>query len=173
MIDLSEAKPSLWKEVVGEEAGDIRRCYNCGTCISACPAAEAKPPLLIRSLVRKVLLGLEEELLDDETPWACVSCNQCEEVCPQGVHPFEVGLAIRRWQCRQDETYLPPSLPELFETGHTQAVHKVGELRRSVGLDEAPPSVVTVPELLERFQRMLRETEVVKSHDYMFKGMSK
>lgn len=169
MIDLSEeAKPGLWKEIVPDEAGDIRKCYNCGTCISGCPAAEGKPPLLIRRLVRMVLLGLEEELLDDETPWACVSCNQCMEMCPQGVKPFEVGLAIRRWQCRKDETYLPPSLPELYEIGHTQAVHKVGELRRSVGLNEQTTSVVTDDESIKKFQEMLNETDVVKSAPYMF-----
>jgi heterodisulfide reductase subunit C len=89
------------------------------------------------------------------------------EVCPQGVKPFEVGLAIRRWQCRKDETYIPPSLPELFETGYTQPVHKVGALRKSVGLEE-PPSVVNDPESMERFHRMLKETEIIKSAPYMF-----
>jgi len=168
MIDLKEANTGLWKEVIPEEAGDIRHCYNCGTCISVCPAAEGNPPLLMRSLVRKVLLGLEEELIDDDSVWSCVSCNQCMEMCPQGVKPFEVGLAIRRWQCREDTTYIPPSLPELYEIGHTQAVHKVGELRKSVGLEERPPSVVTKPEALEKYREMLKETEVVKSAPFMF-----
>jgi len=168
MLDLAQANQSLWKEI-GDHSGDIRHCFNCGTCISVCPAAEGNPPLLMRRLVRMILLGLEEELLDDETAWACVSCNQCQQVCPQGVKPFEVGLAIRRWQCRQDVTYIPPSLPELFETGHTQPVHKVGELRKSVGLEEKPPSVACSPEALERFRKMLKETEVVQSAPYMFK----
>ena len=168
MIDLAEANTGLWKEIVPEEAGDIRKCYNCGTCISGCPAAEGLPPLLIRKLVRMILLGLEDELIDDETPWACVSCNQCMEMCPQGVKPFEIGLAIRRWQCRKDETYIPPSLPEIWETGHTQPVHKVGEVRKSLGLDEKPPSVVVVPGAMEKFRKMLKETDVIKSAPYMF-----
>ena len=168
MIELAEANTGLWKEVIPEEAGDIRHCYNCGPCIWVCPAAEGNPPLLIRRLVRKVLLGLEEELIDDDSVWSCVSCNQCMEMCPQGVKPFEVGLAIRRWQCREDTTYIPPSLPELYEIGHTQAVHKVGELRKSVGLEEQPPSVVTKPEALEKYREMLKETEVVKSAPFMF-----
>lgn len=168
MIDLAEAKTDLWKDIVTEKMGDIRKCYNCGTCISGCPAAEGNPPLLIRRLVRMVLLGLEDELLDDETPWACVSCNQCMEMCPQGVQPFEVGLAIRRWQCREDETYIPPSLPELWEIGHTQSVHKQGELRKSLGLAESPPSVVTNHEWMAKFRKMLKETEIVQSAPYMF-----
>ena len=172
MIDLSEANPNLWKEVMGGEdgpAGDIRKCYNCSTCISGCPAAEGKPPLLIRSLVRKVLLGLEEELLDDETPWSCVSCNCCEEMCPQGVHPFEVGLAIRRWQCREDQTYLPPALPEVWEIGHTQSVHKQGSLREPLGLAAAPKSVATMPEEMKKFHKMLKKTKVIDDNSFMFK----
>lgn len=167
MIELAKANKKLWQEIT-PDTGDIRHCFNCGTCISVCPAAEGNPPLLIRRLVRMILLGLEEELLDDETAWACVSCNQCMDACPQGVKPFEVGLAIRRWQCRQDVTYIPPSLPELFETGHTQPVHKVGVVRKSVGLEEKPPSVVNDKESMERFQRMLKETEITKSAPYMF-----
>lgn len=172
MIDLTEAKNDLINDIFGddlEKAGDIRKCYNCATCISGCPAAEGDPPLLIRRLVRKILLGLEDELLDDETPWSCVSCNCCEEMCPMGVHPFEVGLAIRRWQCRQDETYLPPSLPEVWEIGHTQSVHKQSALREPLGVPSSPPSVVTNREWLKGYQKMLKETEIVKENSYMFK----
>ncbi|MFC1919313.1 4Fe-4S dicluster domain-containing protein [Chloroflexota bacterium] len=171
MIELATANTDLWKEVMDEDVGDIRNCYACGTCVAGCPAAEGGvlEPLLIRRLVRKVLLGLEEELLDDESPWMCVTCHACEERCPMGVHPFEVSLAIRRWQSRKDESYIPPSVPEVFETGHTQPVNKVQELRRSVGLEEVPPTIVKFPELLRDFQKMLRETDIVKENDYMFK----
>jgi heterodisulfide reductase subunit C len=124
----------------------------------------------MRRLVRMILLGLEDALLEDESPWMCVTCNACEERCPMGVHPFEVGLALRRWQSRKDETYIPPSLPEVFERGHTQAVEKVQALRKSVGLEEVPPTVVKFPELLEKFRAMLRETDVVRENDYMFQA---
>ena len=168
MIDLTKANKNLWKEVT-EHSGDIRNCLSCGSCVAGCPAAEGGPPLLIRRLVRMVVFGLEDELLDDETPWACTTCHACEQWCPMGVHPFEVGLAIRRWQYRNDETFLPPSVPEVFERGHTQAVEKVKDLMKSVGLEEVTPTVVKFPDLLEKFRAMLRETDIVKEHDYMFK----
>ncbi len=169
MIDLTKANPDLWKEVMEEDLGDIRRCLNCGTCLAGCPAAEAESPLLMRRLIRMILLGLEDELLDDETPWLCVTCSACEELCPMGVRPFEVGLAVRRWQSRKDEAYIPLAAAEIFQRGHTQPVEKARELRKSVGLEEAPPTVVRFPELLKMFQAMLRETEVVRRADYMFK----
>lgn len=169
MIDLTKANEDLWKEVMEDDVGDIRNCLNCGTCLAGCPAAEAELPLLIRSLVRTVLLGLEDKLIEDETPWMCVTCTACEEMCPMGVRPFEVGLAIRRWQSRKDESYIPLAVTEVFQRGHTQPVEKVRELRKSVGLEEIPPTVVKFPELLNKFQAMLRETELVRENDYMFK----
>ncbi len=169
MIDLTKANENLWKEVMEEDLGDIRHCLNCGTCLAGCPAAEAEAPLLIRRLVRMVLLGLEDELLEDESPWICVTCTACEEMCPMGVRPFEVGLAIKRWQSRKDETYIPQAATEVFETGHTQPVGKSQELRKPFGLEEVPPTIVKFPELLKKFQAMLKETELVRENDYMFK----
>ena len=168
MIDLSMANKNLWKEI-SDEVGDIRHCFNCGTCVAGCPAAEAKSPLLIRNLVRMVLLGMEEQLLEEESPWLCVSCSACEEMCPMDVKPFEICLAIRRWQSHKDESYIPTSLTEIFSRGHTQPVEKAQELRRSVGLEDVPPTIVKFPELLVKFQDMLEQTDVVKNNDYMFR----
>lgn len=165
MIDLTNTNKNLWKEITGE-CGDIRNCFNCGTCVTGCPAAETESPLLIRNLVRMVLLGLEDELLEEETPWMCVSCSVCEEMCPMGVRPFEVCLAIRRWQCKQDETYIPPVTTEMFQQGCTHAYNK--ELRKSLGLKEMPPTIAKFPELLKKFQDMLRKTDLVRENDYMF-----
>ena len=86
------------------------------------------------------------------------------------VHPFEICLAIRRWQSQKDETYIPSAVTEIFQRGHTQPLEKVQELRKSVGLEEMPPTIVKFPELLKKFQAMLRETELVKNNDYMFRG---
>ena len=48
-------------------------------------------------------------------------------------------------------------------------VEKSKELRKSVGLEEVPPTVVKFPDLLKKFQDMLKKTEIVKNNDYMFK----
>lgn len=166
MFNLSDAKRGLWKEVF--ESGELLHCFNCGTCISGCPASEAGEPLLIRDLARKVILGLKEELEEADSPWACVTCSRCEEMCPMDVKPFELALAIRRWQCRIDDTRIPPVLPEFFERGYTQPVDQK-ELRISLGLDELP-SLGTIPGLLDKFHAMLMEVEIIKNNAYMFGG---
>ena len=166
-MEMAEVVPEMWKDIF--ESDDVRFCFNCGSCISVCPASNADPPLLIRRLARMVLLGLEDELLDEDTPWSCVSCSKCEEVCPMGVRPFELGLAIRRWQVRNDETRIPTSIVELYKEGYTQPVAKSAEVRKSVGLGELP-TISNFPEKLKKFQEMLMATDVVSNNDYMFKG---
>jgi heterodisulfide reductase subunit C len=115
-----------------------------------------------------VALGLVDELLDDDSPWACVTCSRCEELCPMDVKPFELCLSIRKWQCRNDGTRVPLSTTEVYERGYTQAVDKADAVRASVGLTERLPVIGDDPELLEKFREMLMATEVVSEHSYMF-----
>jgi heterodisulfide reductase subunit C len=124
---------------------------------------------LVRNLARKVILGLEEELLADDTPWACVSCSRCEEMCPMDVMPFEMILAIRQWQCRNDETLIPPAIVEIYKRGYTQAVGVNTELRESLGLPPLP-TITNNEEQLELFRAMLMKIQLISDNDYMFGG---
>jgi heterodisulfide reductase subunit C len=98
------------------DIGNLHYCFNCSTCVSGCPASHRDPRLLVRNLARKVILGLEE-FLQDDTPWAFVSCSRYEERCPMNVMPFEMILAIRQWQCRNDETLAPSAIVEIYKWG--------------------------------------------------------
>lgn len=166
-IDFNESRSDLWKEIYNTE--DLHHCYNCGTCISGCPASNGDPPLLIRNLARMVILGLEEELLEEDTPWACVSCSKCEEMCPMDVKPFELVLAIRKWQAQNDVTYVPTSIVEIYKRGYTQAVGVNTELRNQLGLPDLP-TISKDPVKLKLYQEMLMKTPVIADNDYMFKG---
>jgi len=157
-MDLQGSIKDLWKAIYN--TGDLHHCFNCSTCLSGCPASHGDPPLLVRNLARMVILGLEEELLNDDTPWACVSCSKCEEMCPMDVKPFEMILAIRQWQSANDETRVP---------GYTQAVGVNTELRESLGLPELN-TITKNPEQLQMFREILMKTPVVSANDYMFGG---
>jgi heterodisulfide reductase subunit C len=158
----------LWRDFAG--VGDLQSCYACGACISGCPASNAEPPLLIRRLIRMVAFGLKDELLDEDSPWSCVTCARCEEVCPMDVKPFELCLAIRRWQCRNDGTRVPLSTTEVYHRGYTQPADKADLVRRSVGLTERLPVIGDDGELLAKFRDMLMKTEVVNENSYMYEA---
>jgi len=165
-MDLKEGSiKDLWKDIYN--TGNLHFCFNCSTCVSGCPASHGDPPLLVRNLARMVILGLEEELLQDDTPWACVSCSKCEEMCPMNVMPFEMILAIRQWQCKNDETRVPPAIVDIWKRGYTQPVGVNTELRESLGLPELK-TLTKNPEQLELFREMLMKTQVCSDNDYMF-----
>ncbi len=167
MVLAEESTKNLWLDIYN--TGSLHFCFNCSTCVSGCPASYGDPPLLVRNLARKVILGLEEELLEDDTPWACVSCSKCEEMCPMDVKPFEMILSIRQWQCRNDETLVPSANVEIYKRGFTQAVGVNTELRESLGLPQLN-TITNNPEQLEMFREMLMKTQIVSDNDYMFKG---
>jgi heterodisulfide reductase subunit C len=168
MVDMATAQRGMWREVF--DSDNLLCCFNCGTCVAGCPASTADPPLLIRSLARMVILGLEDELLEEDTPWTCVTCSRCEEMCPMDVKPFELCLAIRRWQSEQDETRIPPAIVEIYHRGYTQAVDGNPAQRKALGLPEKLPVLTAFPEQLKQFQEMLMKTKVISENDYMFKG---
>ncbi|MBU1340207.1 MAG: 4Fe-4S dicluster domain-containing protein [Proteobacteria bacterium] len=164
-MDFSESDKDLWKQIYNTR--DLLHCFNCSTCLSGCPASHGDPPLLVRNLARMVVYGLEDDLLDDDTPWSCVSCSRCEEMCPMDVKPFEMILGIRKWQSANDETRVPPSIVEIYKRGYTQSVGTNMELRESLGLPELS-TITKMPELLKLYQEMLMKTPVVSENDYMF-----
>ncbi len=165
-IRLSEERNrDLIQELVELGGEDLLKCYQCGTCIADCPTGISEEPLSPKKLIYICKLGLAERLIDDESPWKCVTCGACEERCPREAEPFEIILTIRRWQCKEDETYIPLVLEEIYERGHTQNVFN--PMREELEL----PEIVTVAaggELLEKFREMLKETDVVKYHGYIF-----
>ena len=114
-----------------------------------------------------VILGLEEELLNDPTPWSCTSCTRCEEMCPMDVRPFELILAIRKWQAANDPTYLPNAVVDVYRRGYSQPVGVNMEVRESLGL-HALPTITNMPEMLKLFREMLMKTPVISENDYMF-----
>ena len=83
------------------------------------------------------------------------------------VMPFEMILAIRQWQCRNDETRVPGAIVDIWKRGYTQAVGVNKELRESLGLPELK-TLTENPEQLELFREMLMKTQVCSDNDYMF-----
>jgi heterodisulfide reductase subunit C len=79
----------LHRKVLATEPGQgLARCVACGTCASGCPVHAQHPDFDPRRIIRAVLMGLENELLDSQEIWLCSTCYTCLERCPQ-----EVGCA--------------------------------------------------------------------------------
>ena len=87
-----EERLELIAEKLAKRVKDMASCFQCGTCVAACPVArqtggEVYHP---RRVVRTTLEGEARELLDQPTLWLCTSCHACLEHCPQKVPVSEL-----------------------------------------------------------------------------------
>lgn len=71
------------------------RCFQCGTCTSACRATGLVPGWSPVKAIRAIAFGNGQAVADSRWPWVCTLCGRCQYNCPQAVQLLE---AFR--QCR-------------------------------------------------------------------------
>lgn len=78
------------------------KCIHCGLCLAVCPTyreqlTETASPRGRVILARKSLEG-ELELDSDliEHMYSCFTCMACNDLCPAGIHPADLALAMRQ-----------------------------------------------------------------------------
>ncbi|WP_035274492.1 4Fe-4S dicluster domain-containing protein [Desulfogranum japonicum] len=127
--------------ITGYGGHGILNCVQCGACSAVCPGVKAGFSLLCRNLIRHLLNGELEEIIEDPSSWGCQACNRCTEICPQDVRPQEVVFAFRRYQANEMafSTSAVTSQMNLYETGHA-VFTDARELRKKVGLPAEPPT---------------------------------
>ena len=90
-------------------------CYQCGACVGDCPAATYSDTFNPREIMLKVLYGLGEELVvEDSVLWECTNCYNCHERCPQEVKPVEVIISLKNMLA--DQGIYPAPVQKVIET---------------------------------------------------------
>ena len=94
---LSDKEVATLYEIAGEMMDKkIIPCTSCRYCVSHCPKGLDIPRLLEICNEEKLyekeidLNAVKEELGEDKTFKDCISCKNCEKVCPQGIKISEV-----------------------------------------------------------------------------------
>ena len=86
-------KPELAGQVGADDEFNASACMNCGVCTAVCPMGIEVLP---RRLFRYVLLGMEEQVLEQtESIYSCLLCKMCEVNCPAGVRIAENVRLLR------------------------------------------------------------------------------
>jgi heterodisulfide reductase subunit B len=130
-------------------------CYQCGACVGDCPSTTYGGDFNPREIMLKVLYGLGEELLkEDSVLWQCSNCYSCHERCPQGVKPVEVIISLKNMLAERG--IYPESVKKVIETFETTgrttpSSSAVDRQRAAYGL--APMRPVPVEEI----QALLRD----------------
>jgi Fe-S oxidoreductase len=81
------------------EKTKVSFCQDCGVCTGSCPVSRVLPGFSPQQMVAKYVLssdlGLEDEVLEDQDMWSCLTCALCLERCPSKVEYLEFVRAIR------------------------------------------------------------------------------
>jgi heterodisulfide reductase subunit C2 len=124
------------------EIPDLLKCYQCGTCVSSCPAKIYSGHFSPRELILRSLRGMQEGNLNDDL-WRCITCNNCNERCPQDVNPYEVvvklkNIALREGLVSKERTEsMTASFNRLIDTGLAYPNTELSAKRRKeLGLSE-------------------------------------
>lgn len=119
--------PRFKYEIAKEFGGEnLKLCFACGICTASCPIREIDEKYNPRRIIRMVLLGMKQRVLNSDFIWLCSSCYACTERCPQGVRFTEVMNAIKNLAVK--EGYIHPAF--------AQQLHILRQFGRLYEIDE-------------------------------------
>ena len=143
------------RELAEKVEGNLANfCYQCGACVGDCPAAMYSDEFNPREIMLKVLYGLSDELIgEDSVLWLCTNCYNCHERCPQEVKPVEVIISLKNMLA--DKGIFPSGVDRIIKTfeesGRTVPYNPAIDKRRAkFGLPPlSPVPVEDIQKLLE------------------------
>lgn len=159
MIDSKRLDPKFKNEVARETGGEgITRCFACGTCTAGCPVREIDDKYNPRKIIRMVILGMREEVLNSDFIWLCSTCYTCYDRCPQGVHLTDVMTALRNIAAR--EGHIHPSFRE-----QARLVGTFGRLYEVEDFDNKKREKMGLPPVCKTFEdvkKLASKTKIVE-----------
>lgn len=95
-IEAAKLDPTFTDEVA-EKLGnlDFTRCLTCGMCTAGCPYSDVHEGNDPRKFLRKIALGMREEVLKDPFVWFCTMCERCTVECPMGINVGAITRTVR------------------------------------------------------------------------------
>lgn len=159
-IDVTHLDRTFADEVASKPGGeDIRRCLACGMCTAGCPVREVDCRYSPRRLIRMILLGMREEVLNSDFLWLCSNCFTCQERCPQGVRIPEIIRTVKN--IAADEGHLPTNLQAVADT-----IAQIGRIYEVEDFDNKKRAKNDLPELekdLADIDKLLEELKEEES----------
>jgi heterodisulfide reductase subunit C2 len=101
-------------EVAAFPGGEnIKKCFACGTCTAGCPVFHVENQFNPRKIIRMILLGMREEVLNSKAIWFCIQCYTCSANCPQDVDFSDIMFSLQNLSVK--EGFTPPDLRKKIE----------------------------------------------------------
>jgi heterodisulfide reductase subunit C/nitrate reductase gamma subunit len=101
-VPLTPASKELQDSLLlSDQADTFSACFGCQTCTNACPvvAAYENPKEVLGMLPHQIMyaagLGIKDLAFGSKMLWDCLTCYQCQEQCPQGVHVTDILYELK------------------------------------------------------------------------------
>ena len=89
-------------------------CFQCRKCTNGCPVSFAMD-LFPDEVIRMVILGQREKVLNCQTIWVCAACETCTTRCPNEVRIAELMDHLKEMAIREDVPCPQPQVLTLHE----------------------------------------------------------
>ena len=114
VIEVNKLVPRFPDRVLRQPGGEaIRACFQCGLCTASCPVSFIDSQYSPRRVIKRTLLGMREQVLNDSFIWLCSACFLCQERCPQDVRPPEVMTVLKNMAVKAG--LIPSGVAKLIE----------------------------------------------------------
>jgi heterodisulfide reductase subunit C2 len=126
-LTLEEKADDFLSQIMNRSGQNLRECLQCGKCTGGCPIAseDVGGP---RQLIGLILMGLEEQALNDPTWLYCVSCGTCATRCPVEINMYQVATALCEIAERKKVKPIEPEI-HLFEKIFLNSVRRQGRVQ--------------------------------------------
>ncbi len=104
-----EISQSLIREVMDRSGQNLLACYQCRRCAAGCPVGDETGVTPDR-LIRMIIFGEREEVLNNLLVWKCVACYTCGTRCPNNIQTARINEALKQIS---KEARVEPLLPKV------------------------------------------------------------
>jgi heterodisulfide reductase subunit C len=147
-IWLNQLDPEFKFEVAKRLGGEsLKACFACGACTGACPVKGVNEAFDPRKIIRMIMLGMKEEVLNSGLIWHCCLCNTCAFVCPQNVKFSEVMAVLREMAI--ENGYVHPSFEQVIKRIDKFCLELRGQILLSILDKKGQPTEIDLKELVK------------------------
>ena len=136
----------LLEQIEAEGPFQAGACFQCRKCTNGCPVTFAMD-LYPDEVIRMVILGQRETVLNCQTIWICAACETCTTRCPNEVKIAELMDCLKEMAVQEGVPSSQPRILALHET-FLNNLKKRGRLHETTLL---PTYLLKSGQLLERW----------------------